>query len=184
MLFKKQPLPPIEAAKTYHWPKVINNGQKFTVNINDWQYKVFPSLKTKSFGSWLFQFEGIARTPPLDGLAVCGEFEVIFDSELPRMLGDHWRNVPEDVEGYCFFMQSDDKSITPSVGATLFCQESALDWIYRAFAVGAQSREGVLTLELQVDCPNNEGGEFWAEQWKSEWLRVSSWKIFSGSQLK
>ena len=132
----------------------------------------------------MFQFEGHCGVGPLKDLTAAGEVEVLDRDEVPGVLSDHWKSVPENVEGYAFLMEHDDLSIQPSMGITLYCQESALDWIYRAFSVAAFSRSGGVGLELQVQFPNNLGGPFWQEQWRREWLLVSSWKIFAGTQMR
>jgi hypothetical protein len=185
MLFKKPPPKSLPVPQEYSWNDEKRIAQSISININDWQYKVFPSLRTQSFGSWMFQFEGHATTDPIKGLTVSGDIQVLDPpDEPPPMLQDRWKSVPDNVEGYCFFMDMGDRTILPSVGTTLYCQQSAIDWIYRAFSIGAQSRTGGISIELQVDGPNNEGENFWRDRWRDEWLRVVSWKLFSGSQLK
>ncbi len=185
MFFKKTTTPlPAELPLTYAWKEADGKSQELWIAVHDWQYKVFPSRRAQAFGSWMFQFEGTCSTEPLKGLVVTGEVEVLDANETPGMLSDHWKEVPEDVEGYAFFMDSGDQSILPSIGVTLYCQASALDWVYRAFAMASQSRSGGLGIELRVDCPNNGEGPFWRDQWQQEWLRVSTWKLFAGAQLK
>lgn len=183
MLIKKPASPSPEPPRSYSWPKEDIASQRILVQVYDWQYKVFPSL-TREFGRlnppWLFGFEGRCTTAPLEGLVMTGSVEV----PMPGENLDHWKNPTNDVEGYTFFMEPEESPSTqPSLGATLYCQSSALDWIHRAFALGAQGRAGGLGIELLVDCPNNEGGAFWHHQWRAEWLRVRSWMVFSGAQI-
>jgi len=184
MLFKKSPPPAPILTRRYAWEKPDRAVQSLWLAVADWQYKVFPSRQSQSFGSWMFQFEGNGRTDPLKGLVVTGSIEVLDRGETPGMFSDRWTNIPDNVEGYAFFMDSNDSSILPSVGVTLYCQESALEWVYQAFSTASSSRSGGLGIELKLDCPNNQGGDFWQDQWQSEWLRVVSWQLYAGSQLR
>ena len=183
MLFKKAPAATAPQPRSFAWEQVDRQTQSLWVTVGDWQYKVFPNRQSKSFGNWLFQFEGVCRTTPLRDLVAVGEVETLDRDETPGMLSDRWRSVPDSVEGYASLMESDDPIVPASFGVTLYCQESALDWIYRAFTTGAGSRSGAVSLELTLDCPNNQGGAFWEEQWRTECLRVVSWKVFAGAQL-
>ena len=184
MLFKKSPPPAPTVPRRYTWEKPDRAVQSLWISVADWQYKVFPSRQSQRFGSWMFQFEGNGRTDPLKDLIVTGSIEVLDRGETPGMLSDRWASVPDNVEGYAFFMDSNDSSILPSVGVTLYCQEAALDWVYRAFSTASSSRSGGLGIELKLDCPNNQGGDFWHDQWQGEWLRVVSWQLYAGAQLR
>jgi len=169
------------------WPDVSDTTQSLWVNVKQWDYKVFPTLHGTKFGTWYFLLGGVcSRTTPLKGLKVTAEIKVPESYETPggpADLGEHWENVPEHVEGYGHLISNEDKSVAPFVGLTLYCKASALDWIYRAFAAGASGARGGVGIEIKIDCPNNRGGDFWKEQWRSEWWRVVSWEIYAGTEF-
>lgn len=183
MFFKKSQIPQKTILPNYAWQKVDAKQQNMWINVIDWQFKVFPLLKGNTFGTFIFQFEGTAKMDLQFDIGVGGDIEIRDSTELPGMFSDHWSNVPDHIEGYCFFMKSDDPTISPSFAVTLYCKESAIDWICRAFSIG-MSNKGAVGIELQIDCPNQNHGDFWQDQWKDEWLRVTSWKIFSSAQLR
>jgi hypothetical protein len=184
MLFKKTPPPATEPIRQLEWKKVDCLSQTLCIAVEDWQYKVFPSRLARSFGTWMFQFEGRCGAGPLMGLTATGEVEVLERGEDPRELSDRWDVVPENIEGYAHLMDHDDRSLQPLFGVTLYCQESALDWIYRAFASAAFGRAGGLLIQLHLKCPNHMGGPFWRDQWRKEWLQVASWELLAGAQLR
>jgi hypothetical protein len=183
MLFKKSSQSAPEPLHQLEWENIERPSQTLWISVDNWQYKVFPTRASQSFGTWMFQFEGRCNTGPLKGLVATAEIEALERGYDPGMLSDHWKSIPENIEGYAFLMEQEDRRIPPSFGVTLYCQESALDWIYRAFSSGVFGRAGGLGIELSLICPNNKGGPFWEEQWRKEWLQVSSWKIFAGAQL-
>lgn len=184
MFSKKAPTPAPCVPRTFAWEEADCKVQSLWISVVDWQYKVFPSRRSSGFGRWMFQFEGNCRTDPLKDIVVAGSVEVLDPGETLGMLSDHWKSVPDDVEGYASFIESNDRSRSPNIGLTLYCQQSALDWIYRAFSTASCSREGGLGIELKLDCPNNEGGPFWHDQWQRECLRVISWELYAGAQLR
>jgi hypothetical protein len=186
MFFRKAPI--VETQRSSEqllelWPHLHQPEQTLWLNIKKWDYKVFPSLRGSQFGSWMFQFEGICNDSPLANLVVTGDIEVLDDGIPPGMLSDHWENVPENVEGYGFLVSVGDASVPSSVGFTLYCKPSALEWIYRAFMVAGSGVKGGVSLKLNIDCPNYRGGDFWVEQWRSEWWRVVSWQLYAASQI-
>lgn len=183
-MFNKSATPPASVTSAeYLWADTNNDRQSIWISVQDWQYKVFPSRQAKAFGSFLFQFEGEVTTESLKGLTIAGTIEVLEEGETPTWLDDVWKQVPKDVEGHVSLTGSVDPTRPPNIDVTLYCQESALDWIFRAFSVASQGRSGGLGIEVKVDCPNNEGGPFWAEQWRREYLRVVSWELFAGSKI-
>lgn len=184
MFFKRPSQQPAEPMRWLEWEHPERQYQTLWISVQDWQYKVFPSRPARSFGSWMYQFEGQCGAGPLKGLQTTGNIEALDRDETPGMLSDYWKVVPDNVEGYASPLDDKDSRFQPSFSVTLYCQESALDWIYRAFAVAATSREGSVGIELRLGCPNNTGGPFWREQWRQEWLLVSSWKVFAGAQLR
>jgi hypothetical protein len=132
----------------------------------------------------MFQFEGTTKTSPLEDAVISGSIEVSEPGEILRGMSDHWRDVPVEMEGYTQPIEPVEPGMAPSLGINLLCQSSALDSIYRAFMVGASSRTGGLSIEITVDCPNNKGGDFWYNNWRTEWLRVVSWKLFASADLR
>jgi len=169
------------------WRNVSDTTQSLWVNVKQWDYKVFPTLHGVKFGDWIFQFGGVcSRNTPLKGLKVTGEIEILESDEIPggeAALEEHWENVPEHVEGYGRLVSIGDKTVAPFVGITLYCKASAFDWIYRAFAAGAFGTRSGVGIEIKIDCPNNHGGDFWREQWRSEWWRVVSWGIYANTEF-
>jgi hypothetical protein len=131
----------------------------------------------------MFQFDGRSTTDTVKGLAVTGEVEILEAGESLGMFEDHWKSVPDSVEGYLFLMDDESRARDPGIALTLYCLPGAMDYVFKAFQVAAQSRDGGLGIELVLDCPNNTGEDFWREAWRKEWLRVCSWKLFSGAQL-
>lgn len=187
MFFKPRPTADSMARpvpRTWSWPEPSLPTQTLWVSVSQWDYKVFPSLRGREIGSWLFQFEGTCARPPLEHLVAAGEIEVLEADDVLGMLSDHWKNVPEHVEGYGFLTSVGDRTVQPTLGFTLYCKPLALDWIYRAFSVGSAAIKGGVGLKIDIDCPNNPGGDFWNEQWRSEWWRVVSWEIYASSQLR
>jgi len=132
----------------------------------------------------MFQFEGSTKTAPIEDAIVNGTIEVAEAGEVQNGMSDHWTQLPAQMEGYTHPIESTAPGIAPGLGITLLCQSSALDSVYRAFSVGASSRSGGLSIELIVDCPNNSGGEFWYSNWRAEWLRVVSWKLFARANFQ
>ena len=130
----------------------------------------------------MFQFEGTSTTKPIDDAIVTGDIEVFPQGESLSGMADYWVNVPDHLEGYCHLME-ESRGLPPGLGVTLLCQETTLDSIHKAFCAGATSRSGGLAIELIVDCPNNEGGEFWYNTWRSHKLRISCWKLYASAQL-
>ncbi len=186
MLFKKNQDSLHERPKgpEDRWPQEDDESQNIWAHIDTWNYKVFPSLRTREFGRWLFQFEGKATIASLQDIDVGGEIKIFDPSDPPDDLQCMWRNVPKEIEGHCRYLEAHDKTRQGSLDVTLYCQPAALDWIYRAFSVGSQSRQGGIHIQLQVDCPNKDGEAFWRDQWRSEYLRVAHWELFSGANLK
>jgi hypothetical protein len=183
-MFSKKRAPPLPSVqRTYSWDAAESVTQSIWISVHDWRYNISPSLRSHSFGTWMFDFQGTCASSPLEGVEVSGSIEVLDSSEPPGMLEDYWKKVPTHVEGYGRLSEWQDTALVPTVFTTLFCQAAALEWLFRAFSVAAQSRSGCLSIELQIDCPNNAGGPFWREQWHSEWFRVSSWQVRSQAHL-
>ncbi|MBX3618079.1 hypothetical protein [Nitrosomonas sp.] len=178
MSFRKPPPPQKAEPPTYAWQKVDAKRQRMWINVKSWQFKVFPYLPGNEFCTFMFQ-----KIDLRNDIAAVGEVETQDSAEPPGMLSDHWSNVPDRVEGFCFFMKSDDPTIPPSFAVTLYCKESAIDWVCRAFSLGTSSK-GAVGVELEIDCPNQSQEDFWPDQWKYEWLRVISWKVFSGAEFR
>ena len=132
----------------------------------------------------MFQFEANTKTAPIEDAIVTGTIEVVEPGEVLSGMSDHWTNVPSRMEGYTQPIESSAPGMAPDLAVALLCQSSALDSIHRAFLVGASSRSGGISIEITVDCPNNTGGDFWYNKWRTEWLRVASWKLFAGAKLQ
>ena len=182
MFFKKPPTPEPLPFRRYDWEKPDQADQQLSIAVVDWHFSFQPSRKHQRVGG--FRFEGKGQTGPMKGVPVSGGIEVLDPGETPGMLSDHWTSVPDNVEGYSTLTGSKDWNFHPSFGVTLYCQESALDGIYRAFSTASSSRSLGLDIGLTLDCPNNQGEEFWRNQWQSEWLRVVSWTLHVGLQFR
>jgi hypothetical protein len=181
----KKPKAPVatEPSEPEAWADLDRKTQRIHLAVRDWQYQLSPSLYDRK-EKFTFSFEGMCTSVPLKGAIVTGEVEILDPPEPPRMLTDQWRTVPDEVEGYCFLDGDRGSDFVSSIGLTLYCRPSSLDWIHRAFAIGAQSRSGVISIELLVDCPNNQGGDFWKDRWRHEWLRIAGWHLYSGANLR
>jgi hypothetical protein len=185
MFFKKKPDPivqNIDVPTSLSWPEPDQSRQELWINISQWHYKIFPTLKGKS-SNWLFQFEGKCGSPPLKDIEAVGDIE-IQDNDKAGWLPDDWGDQPDTVEGYSYLSTHEwDKTIPPSIGITLYCKPDALDLIYRAFIAGGSGIKGGIGLLLTIDCPNNTCGDFWNVQWRSEKWRVLKWGLYASSQF-
>ncbi|NML17959.1 hypothetical protein [Azohydromonas caseinilytica] len=183
MLFKKTQ-PEIDLAqREYSWPRKDAKSQRLWVAVHRWDYIVAPSLKTRSSGSWSFQFKGQVVSEPLEGLLLTGAVELAQLPHPPSMLKYHWGNAADNVEGYMFLMQAAEPGLPSSLGATLYCVPEAFDSIYRAFVMGAQGGHSGLNIEMQIDHPGQPAQDFWDRHWQDEWLRVITWKLHARARL-
>lgn len=176
MLFGKPKQPVASAtprAATLSWEEPSQPRQSMWLAVHGWDFKVFPMLRARAGMQFMFDFEGVVTNGAMRGLSYTGSIEVLDDLEPPRMLMDSWKQVPEVVEGHGQLLERTDPSFADSFGLTLYCTLPALDWVHRAFATGLQSRHGGLGIDLQLDCPNNPGGDFWASGWRKETLRIT-----------
>lgn len=178
MLFKKEKPTAQPTQRAFIWPDENRKVQGISFNIDSYLYTV-----SCSYGKWTFEVEGKAISAPLKGLVVTASIETLDPFEPPRRLMDRWRDVPEWVEGTCSFLDSDHPFHPPRIHATLYCQTTAVDSVFRAFSLAQLHSSGAaLVVGLKVDCPNNEGGPFWRDAWRNEELQVLNWSISHGSK--
>lgn len=182
MLFQKKATPgEPELAPSLEWADPSKPMQTLLVGVNQWNYKVFPSMIGERWGSWLFQFGGETTIGALKGIEVSGEIEVLEPDEELGMLSDHWQNVPKDIEGYGFLIRDkNDPCDIGSIGLTLYCKGEALDWLYRAFLCGLSSLQGAIGIHVNITYPDAMTPQFWKEDWRSKWWQVASWKVLAG----
>jgi len=174
----------LEVEPRLEWPDLARLQQTFWVEVTRWDYKVFPSMGSEDWGSWLFQFEGRTKLGSLKGLSVGGEVSILEPNEDLGGLADYWKNVPKQINGIGFL--SHDKTDSPREAhfyLELYCKAKAFDWVYRSFLCGFLTPQSGLGIEVSIAYPDPIAPDFWKEQWRRERWQITSWKLFSGMHL-
>lgn len=184
MLFRKntaetavpKPEPKLE------WRESSSLSQSIMVEVTNWRYKVFPSMESKSWGSWMFEFGGQTDIGLLKGLTVVGNIEVFEPGKEIYMVSKFWKNIPEHVEGHGYLQyDKNDMPVMASVALNLYCKAEALDWVYRAFLCSLASAQGGLLIDVNITFPDPMGPHFWKDEWRDREWEVASWKLYAAA---
>ncbi len=183
MHFGKKPaavIPP-QLVPEMEWPDLSLRQQSFWVQVTEWDYKVFPSMGSDCWGTWLFQFEGRTKIGFLKGLHVVGEIIVHEPDEDLGRLSDYWTNVPKDLNGVGFLMHDKENALhKASFGLELYCKAEALDWVYRAFSCSFVAQSSGLGIAVSIAYPDPVAPHFWKMEWREKKWQVTSWGLFAG----
>lgn len=184
MFFSKKIEPfsaPIER-ESLEWEQGNRRSQSFRIIAKSWFFKVQPGLQYRNGRKVEFTFEGHARLGTTPSVPVYGEIEVWDDVEPPRFLTDHWKTLPDSVEGYASLSSSSDLSMPRQLYITFYCTAEAFEWVTRVIVAGFSATGGKSAFDVDIGYPDEKGEDFWKERWQSETLQVLEWDARSTAE--
>ncbi|MBY0242448.1 MAG: hypothetical protein K2X55_24355 [Burkholderiaceae bacterium] len=168
--------------ETLEWEQGTLRSQSTRIIVKSWFYKSQPGLNWRNGGKVEFTFEGHAKLGTTLNVPIFGDIEVLDDAESPRFLRDHWKNVPESVEGHAALASANNPGIPEQLYITLYCTRDALELVTRVFVAGFSAVGGKTALDIDFAYPDPHGEEFWKETWQKQTLQVVKWDVRSSAE--
>ena len=165
-------------ARPLEWKEFPHAHQTLSVAVSAMDMRIAPTLVGPRWGHSTLRFEGRTEGEPRPGLTVSGAIEILDPGEQLGLLFDQWKNPPKEFEGYGFLV-ADPEAALAAFRFTLYCKAEALEWIYRAFAVGQSAHGGGVGIEITISFPDRVEPDFWRNQWRHESWNVTSWKVLA-----
>lgn len=140
--------------------------------MKSWFIKMQPGLQSRNGRKVEFTFEGHVLLGTTSNTPVYGEIEIWDDVEPPRFLTDHWKALPESVEGHGSLSISRNKGLPPQLNISFYCTAEAFEWVTRVIIAGFSAAGGKAAFDVDIGYPDEKGADFWKERWQSETLQV------------
>ncbi len=179
---KNEPTAAPTERESLEWEQGNRRSQSFRIIAKSWFFKVHPGLQFQNGRKVEFTFEGHARLGTTLSVPVYGEIEVREDAESPRFLTDHWKTLPDSVEGHASLSSSGDPSIPRQLYITFYCTAEAFELVTRVIVAGFSATGGKAAFDVDIGYSDDKGEEFWKERWQSETLQVLKWDARSSAE--
>jgi hypothetical protein len=179
----KATAPAVPAAPTYAWSRLTSMRQHLEIDVKEFHCTVSPRLRDQDGARTSCTFQGLIRSPGFEGMLALGEVESCRPQDESRMLTDHWKNMPDNVDGYAFLSSGPDKVMHGAVfGVTLFCKPSVVREVVDIFSRGINSPHGAARLQFHISHPDFCGQEnYWDTAWRDHWWQVEFWDVHYGA---